>query len=155
MSIILLNKSADVASYISTVLSQIRIENGYSTDIGIRVFRGRKKIDDSQVPCISMIEADDDPGDVDTRLEIKITQRYVIGGYSYCDPDHPNDTAHLIVRDIKRALWNKDTHGPNLGKRVKSLNYDGRDFGPRIDGEPIVFAVVHANAVFAETLYDC
>jgi hypothetical protein len=70
------------------------------------------------------------------------------------DPDQPNDTAHLILKDIKKALWNREVHGTNLGKRFKSLRYDGKDIGPRTDGEPVVFAVVHAVGVFAETLDD-
>lgn len=147
-------KSSDIAAYLTTQLAQIRKSNGFHTDIGANVMRGRKKIDDSRVPCCVIIEADDEPGDADLRMEVRITQRYVIGGYDHCDPDNPNDTAHLIVKDIKKVLWARDTHGPNLGKRVKSMKYEGRDFGPRIDGEPIVFAVVHATATFAETLDD-
>lgn len=147
-------KGSDIAAYLTTVLAGITKANGYNTDIGLRVFRGRRKIDEHQLPCAVIIEGEDTPGDVDNRLEVRITQRYVIGGYDVCDPDQPNDTAHLILKDIKKALWNREVHGTNLGKRLKSLRYDGKDIGPRTDGEPVVFAVVHAVGVFAETLDD-
>ncbi len=147
-------KGSEIAEYLTQVLAGITKANGYNTDIGMRVFRGRRKIDESHLPCAVIIEGEDEPGDVDNRMEVRITQRYVLGGYDVCDPDQPNDTAHLIIKDIKKAMWNRNTHGTNLGRRVRSFKYDGKDIGPRVDGEPVVFAVVHAKAVFAETLDD-
>jgi hypothetical protein len=147
-------KASDIAEYLTSVLSTITKDNGYNTDIGLRVFRGKRKIDQTQMPCVVLIEGEDEPGDVDTRLEIKITQDYVIGGYDFCDPDNPNDQGHLIVKDIKKALWNRQVHGVNLGRRVSKFMYKGRDIGPRTDGEPMIFAILYAECVYAETLDD-
>lgn len=54
-------------------------------------------------------------------------------------------------KTIKRALF-KD--GARMGGRVANITYAGRDIGPRSDGVAIVFAVVHFNVTFAETLAD-
>jgi hypothetical protein len=148
------NKIGDLEAYLSTVLGTIRKANGYNTDIGLRVMRGRRKIDDSQVPCAVIIEGEDRPGNTNGRKMVRISQDFVLGGYDVCDPDNPNDTAHLIVADIKKAIWLDDVHDLNLGGRVEEMKYEGKDIGPRIDGEPIVFAVVHCTAAFTEKLTD-
>lgn len=110
-----------------------------------------RMVDDDMVPCSVIIEGEDRPGDNVGREEIKITQNYVLGGYVRCDPDHPNDAAHLVIKDIKKVLFGQ---GPRLGGRVRAISYTGRDIGPRADGVPIVFAVVHISIEYAECLAD-
>ena len=142
----------EIAAYLSTVMSGITKANGFHTDIGIEsVFRGRKKIDDGQVPCAVIIEGEDRPGGAAGRESVKLDQDYVLGGYDECDPDQPNDKAHLILKDIKKAIF-KD--GPRMGGRVMNVTYRGRDIGPRADGGAIVFAVVYITISFVETLTD-
>lgn len=150
-------KAADIAGHLSGLLAEIQVANGYNTDIGLAVYRGRRKIDDEMVPCSVLIEGDDKPGDNVGREEVKITQSYVLGGYVTCDPDQPNDAAHLVLKDIKKALFRKRTlpNGSlNFDGRVRKVEYKGRDIGPRADGKPIVFAVVFIDVEFAETLAD-
>lgn len=150
-----LNKSSAIGEFLTIVAQQITQANGYHTDIGLRVFRGRRKIDESHLPCLVIIEGEDRPTkNADSRMEVPIEQDYVIGAYDFCDPDNPNDKGHLIIKDIKKALWNRNGMGGNLGKRVHRFEYKGKDIGPRADGEPMVFAIVHAQALFAETLDD-
>lgn len=144
-------KAADIAQYLTTLLSGVTVSNGYNTDIGLRVFRGKRSKVEEQVPCAVIIEGEDTPGESAGRDAIKITQDYVLGGYVECDPDNPNDAAHLVLKDIKRVLF-KD--GARMGGRVANVSYSGRDIGPRSDGVAIVFAVVHISIVFAETLAD-
>lgn len=154
-------RARDVAAHITTLLSGISKDNGYETDIGVaRVFRGKRKVDDSQVPCAVILEGEDRPGATQGAASQQITQSYVLGGYAACDPDHPNDTAHKIIADIKKAVFG--LHNPTraeeingtttFGGRVKSVTYRGRDIGPRTDGVAIVFAVVHIDVVFVEQL---
>lgn len=142
--------------HISSLLAEITTANGYETDIGARVFRGRLKIDPTHVPCAVLIEGEDRPGDQQQRTSLKITQDYVLGGYVQCDPDHPNDAAHAVLRDIKKALFRRRSgdviEQQNFDGRVKAVRYVGRDIGPRADGEAIVFAVVHIEVDYAETL---
>lgn len=148
-----INQAFEMSLYISNLLAQITVANGYNTDIGAKVLRGRRKIDDTQVPCAVMIEGEDHPGDNIGRDTLKITQDYVLGGYVRCDPDHPNDAAHLVLKDIKKALF-PDSRDLNFGGRALKVRYVGRDIGPRADGVPIVYAVVHIEVDYAEALFD-
>ena len=43
-------KASDIAEYLTTVLQSIRTTDGYNTDIGETVFRGRLKHDEDRVP---------------------------------------------------------------------------------------------------------
>lgn len=156
-------RARDVALYLTDRLAGITKANGYETDIGLRVFRGRRKIDDQQVPCAVLLEGEDKPGGTQGASSQQITQSYVLGGYAECDPDHPNDRAHEILADIKKAIFGladgatrAERAGAqfSLGGRVKSVTYRGRDIGPRADGVPIVFAIVYIDIVFVEQLAE-
>lgn len=153
-------RARDIALHLTGLLSGISVANGYETDIGLRVYRGKRKIDDSHVPCAALIEGEDKPGGTQGAASQQITQSYVLGGYAECDPDHPNDRAHQIIADIKKAIFTvvdptraeTISGSTTLGGRVKSVTYMGRDIGPRADGVAIVFAVVHIDIVFVEQL---
>lgn len=156
-------KARDIAQHINTLLAGITVANGYQTDIGLRVYRGKRKINDDQVPCAAIIEGEDRVGGNQGPASQKVTQSYVLGGYAECDPDHPNDTAHQIIADLKKAVFTLPANptraeqitGTNtFGGRVKNVTYRGRDIGPRADGIPIVFAVVHIDVEFVEQLTD-
>lgn len=143
--------SADaIARHITGLMEGITKANGFETDIGTSVARGRRKIDDNQIPCAVIIEGEDSLGDTAGRYSIRVTQSYVLGGYSHCNPQHPNDTAHQIIRDIKRAVFTDTGPANNWGGKVLKVEYRGRDIGPRADGVPIVFAIVHIDVTYAE-----
>lgn len=154
-------RARDVALHITDLLKGITKANGYETDIGLtHVFRGKRKIDDTHVPCAVIIEGEDKPGGTQGPASQQVTQSYVLGGYAECNPDHPNDTAHQIIADIKKAVFSivdpsrqeQISGSTTFGGRVKSVSYVGRDIGPRTDGVPIVFAVVHIDVLFVEQL---
>lgn len=155
-------RARDIALHLTDLLSGITKANGCETDIGTRVFRGKRKIDDTQVPCAVIIEGEDKPGNTQGSAAQQITQSYVLGGYAECDPDNPNDVAHQILADIKHAVFSvtnptraeQISGTTTLGGKVKSVTYTGRDIGPRTDGVPIVFAVVHIDVVFVEHLHE-
>lgn len=145
-----LTRAADIAAELNTRLNAITQANGCETDVGLRVYRGRKNVDESLVPCAVIIEGADDPQDRPGRLpSALIRQRYVLAAYTACDPDHPNDAAHAAIRDLKRAVF-KD--GGTLGNRVPKISYAGRDIGPRLDGYPAVFVTVTIDVEFVEDL---
>lgn len=146
-------KASDIAEHLTTLMEQIKIVDGYHTDVGLKIFRGRRKVDDDMVPCGVIIEGDDRPGDNTSREEIRIDQSYVLGGYVPCDPDNPNDAAHLLLKDLKRVVFGNGNK-TNLGGRVRAVTYQGRDIGPRADGKAIVMAVIFIDVTFAETLAD-
>lgn len=157
----LFKKSSDIAEYLTTVLQGITVAGGYRTDIGTTVFRGRLKHDEDRVPYAVLIEGEDRPEENDGgRLDLTITQDFVLGAYVNCNVDNPNDAAHDAIKDIKKAVFTSDLArkaqaGARGGNgRVKSLAYRGKDIGPRADGKGIVFAVVHISVTFAEDLTD-
>lgn len=80
---------------------------------------------------------------------MKVEQSYVIDSFDVCDPDNPNDKAHAMIRDVKKALF-KD--GRTLGGVVVALNYKGRDMGARPDGVAMVQSRVMISVEFAEDL---
>lgn len=154
-------KSSDIAEYLTTVLEGIRTADGYNTDIGNLVFRGRLKHDEDRVPYCVLIEGEDRPEENDGgRTDVTLTQDFVLGAYVLCNADNPNDAAHLAIKDIKKAVFSSDlarkqVAGARGGNgRVKKLSYRGKDIGPRADGKNIVFAVVHISVTFAEDLLN-
>ena len=162
MSRTVYTKASEIALHITGLLATISQANGYKTDIGRQVFRGKRKIDDGIPPCAVVIEGEDKPTSTQGPVSQKITQSYALGGYAECDPDHPNDRAHEILADIKKAIFTTDEPtaidrhkgSTSFGGKVVSVNYRGRDIGPRADGVALVFAVVHIDVEFVEQLND-
>ncbi len=139
-----------IALEISNRLSAIRVANGCETDIGATVYRGKRKVEDDAAPCAVLVEGTDTivdrPGKLPT---VTIDQSYVLGGYVACDADNPNDAAHALIRDLKKAMF---SDGGNFGGKVRSVNYKGRDIGPRTDGVAIVFALIEITVSYVEVL---
>lgn len=145
-----INKASELAELLTSELQQITIANGYATDIGTQVYRGKRNIEDDQPPCAVLIEGEDRAVD-EGPTQVMLDCDYAVVAYMPCDRDNPNDAAHLAIRDIKRLFFAK---GNRLGNRVKKISYKGRDIGPRGDGVALVMAVVHLTIRFAETLAD-
>ena len=144
-------KAGDIASAIAERITGIRLANGFETDIGRDVKRGRRKIPaDDAPPCAVIFEGDDDPKDRPGRIPLVLVQQaYVLDAYDKCDPDNPNDQAHKMIRDLKRAIFARDA---TLGGTVSKVMYIGRDIGPRPDGAALVQARVMVVVEFVEDL---
>lgn len=155
MSITLLKTEEELAAEVNARVAAISIANGYETDIGLKKFEGRRKIDDDIPPCSVVIAGEDTPKDAAgrTMTDVRNVLRFVLVGYHACDRDHPNVTARKMIRDFKRAIWrtNGEPNG-NFGGKVRAVSYRGRDIGPRADGKAIVMAVVEFDVEFAEDL---
>ena len=145
--------SGSIANEIYERLRGILMANGCETDVGINVMRGRLKIPgDDEPPCIQIIEGQDAPQSRPGRVpQVLISQPYVIDAFDRCDPDNPNDKAHAMARDIKRAIF---SDGTTLGGRVKSCDYVGRDIGPRPDGAALVQLRLMIAVEYVETLAE-
>lgn len=146
-------RAADVAAEVFTRLSQIAVTNGSETDIGTKVMRGRRKVPaEDELPCIQIVEGNDDVTDKAARMNgslVKVEMLFVIDAFDFCDPDNPNDKAHQMIRDIKRALFKGDR---TLGGKVSEIEYMGRDIGARPDGQNTVQAQVVVRVSYAEDL---
>lgn len=144
------NTATQVAIELESRISKISIANGFNTDIGVKVYRGKRRIDDEAIPCSTITEGNDNPVSRPGRLPlIAIEQDYIVGGYVQCDPDHPNDAAHLVLKDLKTVLF---ADGGTWGGVTRIVNYKGRDIGPRSDGGNFVFAIVEFSVTYVEDL---
>lgn len=133
-------------------LAAIKVANGYSTDLGLRVFRGRRRIDPKQMPCVVIVEMPDEVKQ-QQRTAARVTQKIVVEGHSQCDPDNPNDRGHEMIADIKRAVFEdaKLRYGDDA-KQVVDLTYKGRFIAPREDGLDFVSSSVEINVEYVEDL---
>lgn len=148
-----LHRAEDVAAEIKARIEACTVAQGAETNVGAKVYQGRRRIDDDMIPCLSLIEADDAPARTRVRDEYEIAQRYVLFAYVPCDPNNPNIAAHAAIRDMKRALFNTEGKGDaRFGGKVVSVDYIGRDIGPRADGAAFVVAAVEVVVTYVERL---
>ena len=131
----------EVALALTGRIAGIKQADGYQTDIGAKVFRGKLRLSENDVPCAVIVEKDDAPAQ---QQGVKVKNRcpFLIEGHAACDPDHPNDTGHKIVSDIKKAIWGDKSA---LHPAVKDIRYVGRSLSPREDGFAQVSAVVEVE----------
>lgn len=150
----LLQTAGEIAQELSTIIGTIRKTNGYETDIGVKVMRGKRKIEDDEVPCVSIVEGDDNVNQGKSKREpsAEIDQQYMLVGYSPCDPNNPNDEAHKIIRDLKRAIFKEPDGANSFAKKVRDVQYKGRDIGARADGTAIVMGVIEITVTYVERL---
>lgn len=150
------SKAAHIAAAVATRLATITRANGYNTDAGLHVWRGRTAIDTAELPSLTLFEQEDQveaqriidspaPTSIDTNLLLPL----IIEGSAVCDPDHPNVTGHALVADIKRALFSADLKWGGLATHTRYL---GRTLGPREGGDDIVTVTVQIRIGYTEDL---
>lgn len=145
-----LQTAIEIATELAQRMALVTKAGGYLTDAGTRVLRGRRRIDDGQVPCIVIAEGLDQVTQHPSRMAMaEIDQTYILIAYDECHPDHPNDKAHSLLKDLKRAVF---ADGATLGGKVRRVEYKGRDIGPRSDGVGIVCASIEIEVRFIEDL---
>lgn len=144
----------EVSQEIRTRIATISVANGFESDIGVSVFDGRIAVNDSDVPCASVVEGTDDVLSTPGRAALwKVEQHYTLVGYSPCDPAHPNAKARAIIRDLKRAIFKTNGKADaTFGGKVLEIHYKGRNVGPRADGVGIVMGVISISVIYAESL---
>lgn len=148
-----LHAAEDIGTELSARLQACTVALGAETDLGVKVYRGRRHVDDSMIPCCVVIEGDDVPARVSVGTRYNLDQRYVLFAYVPCDPDNPNDAAHAAIRDMKRALFNTDGQPDvKLGGKVREIEYLGRDIGPRADGAAFVLAAIEVGVSYVENV---
>ena len=140
-------------------LQRIAKSSGFETDIGLRVFEGRRQIDDNKdIPCLIVVEGDDRPqSDIEQAGQstaVLLVQHYVFEGFEYGDPDHPNRMGHKIIRDLKRAIFTPESGFDWRQHGVRAVKYAGRNIGVRVDGTTIVSAYIEVDVTFTENLVD-
>lgn len=143
-----MSKAYDVAMAVFDRASQISIANGYSTDIGITGYRGKKYLDPESLPCFVLVEDANEGTSRQKNISLTTTE-YVLEGYATCDPDHPNDVGHLIVADLQRAIFSSDL---TLGQLVTDIAWKGREIEPRDEGSNLVAGRIKFALTYVESL---
>ena len=150
------NTAGGVAAIIYGRILRIKKADGFETDMGLQPFQGKTKVADEQIIekgfAISVLEGIDVVQEQANRGRmtlVKLEQRYGLVGYGICDPSTPNVTAHAMLRDMKRVIWDGDS---NFGGQVLAVRYLSRDIGPRADGVNIVMALLEIGVEYAEDL---
>lgn len=150
-----MSKASQLAAAINARISAITVANGYNTDIGATVYRGKRTANEDKVPFAFIIEGDDQVIE-QTNMTARVVIAYAVEGHATCDPDNPNDTVHLIVADLKKAIFGGDvTFGGLLRQRPgtePTLKYQGRTVGEREDGAKVVGAGVMFSCEILEDL---
>lgn len=142
-----------IGEIVKTRLEKCTVLLGAETNLGAKVYLGRRKIDDTMIPCVTLIEGADNPERERRGDEYVIERPYVAFAYIPCDPDAPNAAAHAALRDMKRVLFAVDGKPDiNFGGQVKRVDYRGSDIGPRADGASFVVAAIEFVAVYVEKM---
>lgn len=153
MSTTVIRNAEDLATELLRRVALCTIAQGAETDLGATLYEGRRKIDDGMIPCAAVIEGPDKPGRAAVATQYEIAQQIVIYAYVPCDPGAPNRAARRAIRDLKRVLFTADGRpDPTWGRRIKGIEYLGKDIGPRADGAAFVVAAVEVAIHYVEDL---
>lgn len=144
-----MSKAAALALVITQRVQQITLANGYATNIGDRVFRGKGSLNAEDLPCIVLVEGDETVAD-QKGAKINSSVVFMLEGHDVCDPDQPNDKAHQIIADLKRAVFSGDLTLDGKLKDKQQIDYRGRTIGARPEGGDIIAASI----AFAITMVD-
>lgn len=150
------SKAAAIAAAIAARLAVITRANGYHTNAGLHVWRGRTAVDANELPSITLFEQEDQVEDQriisasePTAIDANLLLPFVIEASIHCDPDHPNVDGHALVADIKRAIFAGDLTWGGLASHTR---YIGRTIGPREGGADIVTVTVQIRIGYTEDL---
>jgi len=146
----------DLAMVIATRLQTLNTASGFETDIGSKVFRGRRRLDPEQLPCAVIIEREETPSQQSSAGMLRTERRYTLEGHTTCDPDNPNDAGHKIIADLKRAIFKDAIHIDGKisvsGAKAFRVDYHGSQIAPREDGFNTVAASIDVTIQYAEEL---
>lgn len=133
----------EITQELKARIATLTVAQGAETDAGLRVFLGRNNINDTLIPCTSIVESGDDPEHKGPNTLIATADSFLLFAFVPCDPADPSVAAHAALRDIKRAIFR--TNGKpsrTWGGKVTDIKYRGSDIGARSDGAAFVCATI-------------
>lgn len=151
-----MSKANQIAAAVAARLENIRVANGYATDAGQKVFRGRAAIAPDSLPNVILFEAEDlvetqrvDYAQETLPIDANVLLPFVIEATGPCDADNPNVAGHALVADIKKAIFAGDLSWGGLATHTR---YIGRTLGPREGGTNLVTVTVQIRVGYVENL---
>ena len=144
-----MSKQNDIAEALRARLETIRTANGYATEAGQYVYRGRRSLDPGHLPALVLHEGEDQIQQQSNR-QISAGLPFTIQATArVASADHPNITAHDLVADIQRCIFADDLA---LDGITGQMLYEGRTIGDREDGSNIITATVMIQVPFVQDL---
>lgn len=145
-------KALQIVKALAARLEVIRTANGYRTDAGAQVYRGRIVFDASDsLPALTVFDDEDDVLQINGALRAKLGLSVTIEGIAQADPDNPSDTGHAMVADIKKAIFSPD-YDQTFGGMVAKLSYAGRRMQSREGGSGHISVAVMLTVEYVEDL---
>lgn len=143
-----MSTAKEIGTALVANLATITSTNGYKTDMALRVYKGRRTLDDSLIPSVVLAALPDQVADATNQgTIILVTQRYVMEAHLPCDPNNPNDAAHDAIEDMKRMIFGREHR-----VQIRTRNYIGKANLPRQDGSAYVGASITIECTFKERL---
>lgn len=136
-----MSKAANMTLALQARVATISTAHGFATNIGARIFRGKLSLNKEDLPCVVIVEGDESVVD-QKGAKIKTEIVYVFEGHDTCDPEQPNDKAHEIIADLKRAIYGSDLTLGGMLPDKNSLDYRGRAIGTRPDAGDVIAASI-------------
>lgn len=153
MTIATIRTAEDLAAEVKRRVALCTVAQGAETNLGAAVSEGRRQVSEDMIPCSTIIEAPDAPKWSQTGVLYETSQRFVVYAWVTCAAAHPNVAARAAIRDLKRALFTTAGRAdPTWGRRVRLVQYLGKDIGPRADGASFVVAAIEFEVEFVEDL---
>lgn len=149
-----MSTASNIALKLHSRISNIRVANGFNTDIGQKVLRGRMTFDAAYIPLTVMVEGEDTPRQ-QKYADVEMEQRYIFEGHLDLDEseiENPNDKAHLIIADLKKAIFGSDLTLDGLLKDKNAVKYIGRAMLAREEGQARVAASIEISITYYENL---
>lgn len=147
-----LQSAASIMDATQQSLEGITKANGYNTDAGREVYRGRETLgEDDPVPALSIFVDGEDHQATRPNCDRRgINLRLSIVGFVRPDPDDALDGMLQMQADIKRALFRMSGELSPLGRLAQNVEYDGTEFLYREEGGVFAAAIVQVSVQFEE-----
>lgn len=153
-----MSKTNDIVKQLVERLGAIRRVDGFATDAGLNVSRGRPAVAGGAEEALDVFELEDqiekqrvdgsgasDCTAVDTDLLLPIN----IEGYAVVAADQHMEVGHALVSDIKRAVFGGDM---TWGGLATHTHYIGRTIDRRAEGANAVTVLVQIRIGCVEDL---
>jgi hypothetical protein len=98
----------EVHKRMTEVLKEITVANGYASDIGDNVFRGRIVFgEETPIPSLAILEVPIPIDQLPSPRSAVVTKgpwELMVQGWVKDDRDNPTDNAHILMADVKKRL---------------------------------------------------
>lgn len=143
------SRANDIADAIKARSQAVRKINGYHTDIGQTVYRGKRQLTAGNSTTIWEGEEDAGRATRGSPYTTTAVQHLVIEAAVDCDPDNPDIAGHKAIADLQRAIFAGDERLDGL--LAAPLQYTGRVIQPRLDGQSLVVVQIKLDATYSLT----